>query len=399
MPKIYIKSRQMRDVKSVEYQGRCYVPTGDTIKLSQVSITDIQQTQPYYGSCGTCRTGETVLSTTSTTPITSSMTQLELETTQVDDTFVMSLTAGDQTTDYIAMRIDTTGLVVYASNSTGDPIGLVSTIGIKDNISVTLASRSNITVSHPVVGVYVLSKSIQIAFTTHTSQDPDDPSQFSAPYQQLSTRVTSDPYTSIRYELKINNTVQDVNATGVFNFLTTGDNNVDIIDVIGYDANDQITTASNQLLIRTDNIIANSPVEHGGVYYGSTAETYNFTTTDLGNSNLDIIRERLAGYGFKLNRVVRVQDFISNHMLWEEIGTSNIIGKVVSNYNNIVDRYNYQNKCIFLTNSTTSDSVSIYHENTVLNCKENTSSHCSRLNGYYLTSYGQSKPVLVSFTT
>ena len=327
------------------------------------------------------------------------MTQLELETTQVDDTFVMSLTAGDQTTDYIAMRIDTTGLVVYASNSTGDPIGLVSTIGIKDNISVTLASRSNITVSHPVVGVYVLSKSIQIAFTTHTSQDPDDPSQFSAPYQQLSTRVTSDPYTSIRYELKINNTVQDVNATGVFNFLTTGDNNVDIIDVIGYDANDQITTASNQLLIRTDNIIANSPVEHGGVYYGSTAETYNFTTTDLGNSNLDIIRERLAGYGFKLNRVVRVQDFISNHMLWEEIGTSNIIGKVVSNYNNIVDRYNYQNKCIFLTNSTTSDSVSIYHENTVLNCKENTSSHCSRLNGYYLTSYGQSKPVLVSFTT
>lgn len=399
MPKIYIKSRQMQDVKSVEYQGRCYVPTGDTIKLSQVSITDIEQTQPYYGSCGTCRTGETVLTTTSTTPITSSMTQLELETTQLDDTFVMSLTAGDQTTDYLALRIDAIGLVVFASNSTGAPIGEVYTLDVKSAVSVTLASRSNITITQPKIGVYVLSRSVQIAFTTHISRDPSAPNQFSAPYQQLSTRVTSDPYTSVRYELKINNTVQDVNGTGVFNFLTTGDNNVDIIDVTGYDTNDQITTVSNSLVVRTDNILANSPVEHGGVYYGSTAETYNFSTTDLGNSNLDIIRTRLAGYGFKLNRVVRVQDFISNHMLWQEIGTSNIIGKVVSNYNNIVDRYSYQNKCIFLTNSPTSDSVNIYHENTVLNCKQSTSSHCSKLNGYYLASHGQLKPVLVSFTT
>lgn len=389
----------MQDVKSVEYQGRCYVPTGDTIKLSQVSITDIEQTQPYYGSCGTCRTGETVLSTTSTTPITSSTTQLELETSQIDDTFVMSLTAGDQTIDYLAMRIDTTGLVVYASNSTGDPVGPVSTLGIKDNISVTLASRGNITVSQPVVGVYVLYKSIQITFTTHVVRDPSNPTQFAAPYQQLSTRITSDPYTSIRYELKINDTVQDVNATGVFSFITTGDNNVDTIDVIGYDTNDQITTSSNSLIIRTDNVLANAPVEHGGEYYGSTSDTYNFSTTDLGNNNLDLIRTRLGGYGFNLNRVVRVQDFISNHMLWQEIGTSNIIGKVVSNYNNIADRYSYQNKCIFLTNSPTSDSVNIYHENTVLNCKQSTSSHCSKLNGYYLASHGQLKPVLVSFTT
>lgn len=389
----------MRDVKSVEYQGRCYVPTGEAARISEVSITDITSTQPYYGACVTCRAGETVLSTTSTTSITSSMTQLELETTQVDDTFVMALTAGDQTVDYLAMRIDTTGLVVYASNSTGAPIGQTFPLGIESSVSITLASKSNITVDQPKTGVYILSKSIQIAFTTETTRDPNNPSQFSAPYQQLSTRVTSDPYTSIRYELKINNTVQDVNATGVFSFLTTGDNNVDIIDVVGYDANNKITTISNQLIVRTDNVLANAPVEHGGEYYGSTADTYNFTTTDLGNSNLDLIRDRLADLGFKLNRVVRVQDFISNPMLWQEIGTSNIIGKVVSNYNNIVDRYSYQNKCIFLTNSPTSDSVSIYHENTVLNCKENTSSHCSKLNGYYLTSYGQSKPVLVSFTT
>ena len=399
MPKIYIKSRQMQDVKSVEYQGRCYVPTGDTTKISDVVITDINQTQPYYGACVTCRAGEVLLNTTTTEVISAPMTQLELATTQVNDTFVMSMTASDQTTDYLAIRVDPTGVSVYASNSTGDPIGQTHTIGLKSRVYVNLASNSSVTIEQPVDGVYLLFRSVEIDFTTLTVPDPNDPTQRAAPYQQLSLRVMSDPYTSNSYELKINDTVQDVNSTGVFNLITTGDNNVDEITVTGYDNNNVSTTTSNILKIRTDNILAKPPIEHGGKYYASTADTYNFSTTDLGNNNLDVLNDRLRDHGFILDRVVRVQDFFDNSMLWDEIGTTNIIGKVVSNYNNIVDRYNYQDECIFLTNSTTSDSVGIYYQNTVLDCKTNTSSPCSTLKGYYLTSHGVSKPVLVCMTT
>ena len=399
MPKIYIKSRQMRDIQSVEYQGRCYVPTGDTIKLSEVSIVDINNTTPYYGACVACRGGEMVLTTTQTTPISTSMAQLRLNSPQTDDTFVMSMTAGDQTIDYLAIRVDPTGMVVYSSNSSGRPVGPIAAIDINTKVNVKLASNSSISVSQPKAGVYLITKSIQVDFTTLVVTDPGDPAKFAAPYQRVSTQVLLDPYTSTRYELKINDTVQDVNATGDFTFITTGNNETDNVQVVGYDSNDSVTTVSNTLLLRSDNVLSNPPVEHAGLYYAGTSDTYNFSTTDTGNNNLEIIRDRLLDYGFVLNRVVRVQDFITNNMLWDVIGTNNIIGKVVSNYNNIVDRYSYANKCIFLTNSDSSESVSIYHENTVLNCKSNSSTQCDALKGNYLTSHGTSKPVLVSFTT
>lgn len=389
----------MRDVKSVEYQGRCYVPTGETARISEVTVTDITNTQPFYGTCVTCRSGELVLTTTDTTAISAPMSQLQLATQQVDDTFVMSMTASDQTTDYLSIRIDPSGYVTYASNSTGDPIGPTHELSLDGHVNITLASKASVVVKQPIMDVFLLSRAVEIEFKTLVVADPNKPSQYAAPYQQLSIGVASDPYDSERYELKINNTVQDTSSTGDFNMISTGDNQVDEIVVTGFDKNNTVTTTSNMLRVRTDNILASSPIEHGGLYYASTADTYNFSTTDVGNNNLDVIRDRLSDHGFKLNRVVRVQDFFDNSMLWDEIGTSNIIGKVVSNYNNIVDRYTYQNQCIFLTNSPTSESVGIYYQNTVLNCKASTSNQCSNLNGYYLTSHGEYKPVLVSMTT
>ena len=124
MPKIYLKSKDVKGVEVVKYDGVCYTRTGVTSPASRVTLTPTTSVTPFYVDCDGCLLGEQSLAVGSTLniPNTADEIQIKFDSNTPNDTATIELSdpTGVNSTCAVTLSVNGAQNLVFDALASGN---------------------------------------------------------------------------------------------------------------------------------------------------------------------------------------------------------------------------------------------------------------------------------------
>ena len=225
MPKIYLKSKDVRGVEVIKYDGVCYTRTGITSPASRVTLTPTTSVTPFYVDCDGCLLGEQTLAknTTLSLPNTADEIQIKFDTNTPDDTATIELTDpnGTLSTCAVTLSVNASNNLVFDALASGNGPWEFTTVPMTINYVDCNTMKYDITLAG--LGSYIITLSNTGSGGSITQGSPDtdtvemtttfediDVSELDATAQSklitaqeaaIADQLTADGYTSSDYQL------------------------------------------------------------------------------------------------------------------------------------------------------------------------------------------------------